>query len=54
MWWEVNRGWVKAAGYDKDDNMEKLRPERPVFWSGDGIAVHNSEGCGVRLRKLGS
>lgn len=24
--------------------MERLRPERPVFWSSDGVAVVNSPG----------
>jgi hypothetical protein len=42
MWSAVDAMWRKAAQYE--DGKEGLRPDRPVFWSSDAIAVYNSKG----------
>lgn len=36
--------WVNAANYDRSENIQTPKPDRPVFWSSDGIAVLNSPG----------
>lgn len=44
MYAGVDWMWRHAAGYKRDENVKKLTPERPVYWSSDGIAVCNSPG----------
>lgn len=44
MYAGVDWVWRHAAGYNRDENVNKLTPERPVYWSSDGIAVWNSPG----------
>jgi dimethylaniline monooxygenase (N-oxide forming) len=42
FWGMINAKWLKASGYDRNEEMVKLRPQRPVFWSSDTVAVCNS------------
>jgi hypothetical protein len=31
VWWGVDWMWRSAAWYDRSEDMERLKPERPVF-----------------------
>jgi len=44
MYAGINWMWRTAAGYNRSENMKMLIPDRPVYWSSDGIAVWNSPG----------
>ncbi|KAH8667399.1 hypothetical protein BGZ60DRAFT_528702 [Tricladium varicosporioides] len=44
IWNGIGKMWAGAANYDRSENMKNLKPDRPVFWSSDGIAVFNSPG----------
>jgi hypothetical protein len=51
VWWGVDWMWRSAAWYDRSEDMERLKPERPVFWSSDGVTVVNSRGMWDRIAK---
>jgi pyridine nucleotide-disulfide oxidoreductase len=41
--WSLTQSiWHRDANYSKNSNLSKLKPDRPVFWSSDNIAVSNS------------
>jgi dimethylaniline monooxygenase (N-oxide forming) len=42
IWNTLDWMWQRAGGYSRNENLEKLRPDRPAFWTSDGIGVSNS------------
>ncbi|KAH9205829.1 hypothetical protein DL95DRAFT_528643 [Leptodontidium sp. 2 PMI_412] len=44
IWSSIDGMWRKTAGYERNESMRNLKPDRPVFWFSDGAAVYNKEG----------
>jgi dimethylaniline monooxygenase (N-oxide forming) len=51
IWNTLDWMWQRAGGYSRNENLEKLRPDRPAFWTSDGIGVSNSPDLWDMLQK---